>query len=66
MLGLSMKHSLVCSLLLSCVPLLASSQVPTTEAAAGNFVPGVKWKPDSTVDGDFSCRGRVEHARFSA
>lgn len=58
-----MKHSsLVCLLLLFCVPLRAFAQVPATVAAAAKFAPGVMWKPDSTVVGDFSCRGRVERA----
>jgi len=61
-----MKHSLVCSLFLFCVPLLTSAQVPATVAAATKFAPGVKWKPDSTVVGDFSCRGRVERAILGA
>jgi hypothetical protein len=55
-----MKHSLVSSLLLFCIPLLASAQVPETVAAATKFAPAVKWKPDSMILGDFSCRRRVE------
>jgi hypothetical protein len=37
----------------------AASQV--AEAASG-FLPGVEWRASSVLEGDFTCRGRVEHA----
>ena len=49
-------------LVLLCVPALASAQAPEIVAAATKFVPGVKWKPESIVVGDFSCHGETDRA----
>ena len=57
-----MKRLIVSSLLLLCAPLLASAQVAETVAAATRVVPGVLWKKESVVVGNFSCRGRIERA----
>ena len=58
-----MKRSLICFLLLFCAPLLASAEVPAAVvAAASKLVPGVTWKGESIVVGNFSCQGRVERA----
>ena len=49
-----------------CAPLLASAQAPAISAAATKFLPGVKWKQNAVVVGDFSCRGHQEHAILGA
>ncbi len=56
-----MKRWFNCLLLL-CAPLVASAEVPDVVVAASKLVPGVTWKAESIVIGNFSCRGRVESA----
>lgn len=61
-----MKRSFTCLLLL-CAPLVASAEVPAAVvAAASKIVPGVTWKTESIVVGNFSCRGRIESAILGA
>lgn len=56
-----MKNALLLSLLLLCIPALANAGSPTVEAAS-KFVKEVKWRQESVVAGDFSCRGKQENA----
>jgi hypothetical protein len=39
-----------------------SGASPSVERAASRFVPLVIWKPDSVVEGNFSCMGRRQRA----
>lgn len=40
----------------------AVSQSPTVPTAAARYLPAVKWRPNSVLTADFSCRGRKEQA----
>jgi hypothetical protein len=48
--------SFATALIVACAP----PQTPT--AAAARLEPALTWKADATVSGDFTCRGRTEHA----
>jgi len=50
----------VAGLVLLAVLMLASD--PAVAASASRFVPGVKWKAESTVSADFTCQGHMQHA----
>ena len=41
---------------------IASAETPAVAATAARFVPGVEWQAGSSVQGDFSCRGRKDRA----
>lgn len=56
-----MKRSVVFILLLSFAT-IAFAQNGAVIAAASKFLPDITWKKDSVVTGNFSCRGRIEHA----
>jgi hypothetical protein len=56
-----MKRSIIFVFLLSCTSIVLG-QTGATSAAASKFLSGINWKEGSVVTGDFSCRGRVEHA----
>jgi hypothetical protein len=49
------------TLLVLATQLLAQNRA-ATEKAAAKFLPEVVWRPGSVVTGDFTCRGRREHA----
>lgn len=45
-----------------CAAQVAPAQAAAVAKAAARFQPDVKWRPESVITGDFSCRGRVESA----
>ena len=59
-----MKLQIVISLLLVLFSqvTVADGREPSIDAAAARYVPGVSWRADSVVSGDFSCRSRAEQA----
>jgi hypothetical protein len=60
-----MKFRLVAIAVAFCSTLGADRGL-SIEKAAAKFVPGVQWRPESVVSGDFTCRGRREQAILGA
>ena len=52
----------VVGLLLILFTASALAEQPSVQAAAARFAKGVKWRENSIVVGDFSCRGNREQA----
>jgi len=50
------------SLLFALLLQLTSNQNLQVIGAANKFMPGISWKENSVVIGDFTCRGRIEQA----
>lgn len=57
-----MRFHIASGLLLVLLSQPTSAQELSIVAAAARHVPGVVWRKDSVVVGDFTCRGRTEEA----
>jgi hypothetical protein len=57
-----MKHAYIYVLFLSCLPFIATAETISVETAATQFVKEVKWRKESVITGNFSCKGKKEQA----
>jgi hypothetical protein len=60
------KFTFMRSLIVILLLLAACSQSPSVTSAAAEYVPGVRWQPNSVVNEDLSCRGAKEQAILGA